>query len=597
MNSIYSLVREAQNNYTTGTTAISKYVDWSLYETIEKIDAYSNSTHTSGSTDALGREKPFFNITTAATNIWYRATDIDRKDIKIKADKSSNILAAFLANVHLQDYMKRENFGMFLNSWGRTLAKYGSAVVKFVEKKDGLHTTVVPWNRLIIDSVDFDNNIKIERLFLTPAQLSANKAYDREAVKSLLTAFTTRKTMDGQQKDNKSDYIEVFEVHGMLPVSYLKKDDEEVDEDDESEYVQQMHVISYLQGEKTGDYDDFCLVSGREEKDPYMITHLIPEDGRVLGIGAVEHLFEAQWMTNHSMKAIKDQLDLASKLIFQTSDPSFVGQNVLEAIETGDIMVHSVNQPLNQVANNSHDITSLQNYASQWKVLGQEITSTPNAISGDTMPSGTAYRQVAVLNQEAHSLFEMMVENKGLHLEEMLRTFVLPYLKKKMDTSKEISATLSGYDLEKIDFLYVNSQANKIKNDIAKKTILEGKIFEGVDENKIKQDIQQGLAIQGNERFFIPSDIDDTTWKEVFDDLEWEVDVQITDEIFNKEAVLTTLTTILQTVATNPTVLQDGNMKMLFNKILENTGVVSSLEFSNSPTPSSQAPALSTGGN
>ncbi len=171
-------------------------------------------------------------------------------------------------------------------------------------------------------------------------------------VKFLLDALTTRKTTDGQQQDNNADYIELYEVHGEFPLSYLTGK-----EKDANEFVQQMHVISYV-GDGKGEFDDFTLVSGREKKNPYMITHLIEEDGRVMGIGAVEHLFEAQWMVNHSVKAIKDQLDLASKLIFQTSDPAFVGQNVLEAIESGDILIHSANQPLTQIANNSHDITA-----------------------------------------------------------------------------------------------------------------------------------------------------------------------------------------------------------------------------------------------
>jgi hypothetical protein len=48
----------------------------------------------------------------------------------------------------------------------------------------------------------------------------------------------------------------------------------------------------------------------RERKDPYMITHLIEEDGRTLSIGAVEYLFDAQWMQNHTVKNMKDLLDL-----------------------------------------------------------------------------------------------------------------------------------------------------------------------------------------------------------------------------------------------------------------------------------------------
>ena len=70
----------------------------------------------------------------------------------------------------------------------------------------------------------------------------------------------------------------------------------------------------------------------------------------------------------HSQKLIKDQLDLASKLIFQTSDGNFAGRNALTAIESGDILIHAINEPITQANNASHDITSLQNFGTSGKL-------------------------------------------------------------------------------------------------------------------------------------------------------------------------------------------------------------------------------------
>lgn len=577
---IFTKVRQNINNYINGKTTISKYVEWSLYDTIEQIDAYINSKHISGETDHLGREKPFFNIVTAATNIWYRATDIDRKDIRLKTKRMSDILLTFIANIHLQDFMNKSNFGQFLNNWGRSLSKYGSSIIKFVERDGELHASVIPWNRLIVDSVNFDSDITIEKLYLSPSQLRRNKSYSKDMVEALIDAQSTRKTQDGVAIDNKSNYIEIYEIHGEMPLSWLTDNEE-----DDDEYVQQMQVISYVACEEEGKEvnKDFTLFKAKESKHPYMITHLIEEDGRILGIGAVEHLFQAQWMTNHSQKLIKDQLDLASKLVFQTSDPNFVGQNILTAIETGDILTHSPNQSLTQIANNSHDITSLQNFAAVWNNQGKEITSTPDAISGATMPSGTAYRQVAVLNQEAHSLFEIMVENKSLALEQMLREFILPFIKKKMDTSEEISTSINSLGLYQIDKMYIDNQVAKIGNDLKKQTILSGKIFEGFNPEDIKSKLQDNLTSQGENRYFVPSDVSDTTWKELLNDFEWIPEVQISNENSNKEVIMTTLTTVLQTIANRQGQPFSPQEQLLFNKILEETGVVSSIELNSMP--------------
>lgn len=591
--SVCEIVRNRETNYVNGTTTISKYVQFSMYENIEKIEAYLNSKHISGEVDAMGREKPFFNIVTAAVNIWYRATDIDRKNIRIKATKKTDILGAFLATIHLQDWMKRDAFGVFLNDWGRALARYGSSVVKFIEASGQLNSSVIPWSRIICDTVDFDNDVKIEKLFYTPAQLYRKKGYDKAKVKALIECIReTRKLLGGEMQDTKSEYIPVYEVHGELSLATLKEAKGlQVNEGDEDIFMQQMHVVSFVAQDLAGEeYEDFTLTCGKEKEDPYMITHLIKEDGRTQAIGAVEHLFEAQWMNNHSVKAIKDQLDLASKLIFQTADGSFIGQNALDAMETGDILIHAENQPLTQLANDSHDITALMSYAQMWKNLGQEITNTPDALLGKNPPSGTAWRLNANVTQEAHSLYEIMTENKGLAIEEMMRRFIIPYLKKQMDTTDEIVATLDSVGLKKIDLMYVNAEVVRRNNAHLAEQMFNNVVAKDLDVAAEASKIQNELNSQGSDRFFAPSELGDTTWKELFADLTWEVEVEVTNESSDKEAVLATMTTVLQIIAGKNGAPMTENEKAVFNKILQIAGEISPLELTDEPAPKAETP-------
>ena len=575
-NGVLELVRKNETNYISGNTNISKYVDFSLCENINKIDAYINSRHISGKEDSMGREKPFFNIVTAAINIWYRATDIDRKDIKIRANSQKEIITSFLSTIHLQNWMRKENFGAFLNDWGRTLARYGSAVVKFIETGGELHSMVVPWNRLIVDQIDFDNDVVIEVLELSPSDLRKRKGYDKEMVDKLIDSTVSRETLDKTKKDNNSSFIKLYEVHGEMPLSWITNK-----ESDDDIFVQKMHVISFIAGKNKGEFDDFTLYKGKESKNPYMITHLIKEDGRTQSIGAVENLFEAQWMINHTKKQIKDQLDLASKLIFQTSDGNFVGQNALNSIETGDILIHAVNQPLKQVENNSHDITSLQNYGAEWKALGTEINGISEAMMGAPARSGTAWRQTEALLNESHSLFEMMVENKGIHIEKMLRVYVIPFLKKKMDTSKEIAATLDYQNINKLNAMFLPSELIRRNNERIKKTILSGEIAYETDPATEEQKIIEDLKNQGNQRFFKPSEVDTKTWKELFKDLEWEIEIDVTGEQADDKSDMATLASIFQTIASNPMALNDERVNLLFNKILMKTATVNPVELSN----------------
>lgn len=584
------LVRKAEEDFTSGTTTISKYVQRSLKEDIEKVYAYLESKHISGETDSQGREKPFFNVVLSARNIWFRATDIDRSNIKIRPTKNQDDVGALLATIHLRDWMRRENFGTFLNSWGINAAGFNETILKFIEQDGRLIPSVVPWSKIICDGVDFANNPKIEIIELTEAQLRKRKGYDKEIVNKLCDARATRETLDKEKKDNKDDYIKLYEVHGELPLSYLTGNSEDADE-----YVQQMHVISFLVSKETGQHDDFTLYSGREEKDPYMLTALLPEvDGSIALRGAVKTLFDVQWMGNHNVKTVKDQLDLASLLIFQTSDPSFVGQNALSAIQNGDILIHKTNEPLTML-NNKADIGALQAYGSQWKALGNEIVGISEQMLGVAPKSGTAWRQTESLLQESHSLFELMTENKGLYIEQAIREYVIPFLKKKMDSSEEVSATLAAHEITKLDARYVKNRAIQRSNAYIKE-----KLLNGVDVTPEEQALftagyaaeeQGALQEQGTQRFFKPSDLDDKTWKEIFKDLEWVVEVDVTNENVDKEA-LTTLNTLLG-IVTDPVRsagLQTPNGKLVFNKILQLTGAVSPAELADTPPPEPQAP-------
>lgn len=590
MQSIHEIIRQQEQDYITGDTTISEYVRFSPKENIDRIEAYLNSKHISGDKDSLGREKPFFNIVTAAVNVWYRATDIDRANIRIKATKSSQHTTALLADVKSKEWMRKSGFGVWLNDWGRTLVRYGSAVSKFVEKDGKLVATVVPWNRLIVDAIDFYGNPVIEKHYYTPAQLRKNKMFDQEQVESLIEiAQQVRRTIGKDQQDNKSDYIEVYELHGEFPLSMLGDESEEADET----YTQQVQICSFiLTDAKKGEYADFTLYKGKE-KNPYHITHLIKEDGRVMAIGAVEHLFEAQWMVNHNEKSIKDQLDLASKLIFQTSDPAYQGKNT-HALDTGSILYHEINQPLTQLNNTSHDIQSLLSSKSNWVQNSNEQVSAQDAMKGNTMPSGTAARQVEALQQESHSLFELMTENKGLALEEIWREFVIPHIKTKLNTKDEIVAVLDDMGVRQIDAIYLPNAAKKAENARIKKEMFK-LAASGLDENVpfpnpadvegTQARLTEEIKTFGNQRYFKPSEIGDKTWKDAFKDFEWDVEVEVTNEQNDKLANLTTLTTVLTQLAAMG---DSQGARTVLNKILEETGTFSPMELTQMAAPQPQ---------
>ena len=594
METVHEIIRQAETNYLNGTAKIGKYVDFSMHNTVETIIAYLNSkfTGSGGDKDSLGREKPFFNIVIASANIWFRATDIDRKDISIAPSGISQVAGAFLATIHLQEWMKKARFGTFLNEWGRVLARFGSAVVEFIERDDELICSVIPWNKLIVDPQDFSALPVIKKLYFTPAQLKRKKEYDQDIVQELLDARVSRRNIDRTNQDTLNNFIEVFEVHGELSQAvYNQSKGKDIKKGDEDIYFQQVHIVSYVGTGKRDrnnkeKYEDFTLYSGKEDKPRHMLTHLIEEDGRTLSIGAVEHLFDAQWMQNHTMKNIKDTLDIASLLVFQTADQQFVGRNLLNQLVAGDVMVwDKKGSELTQVNTSKYDITALQNFGQAWKNLGNEINGISESMLGENPPSGTAWRQTEALLQESHSLFELMIENKALALEEMLRVFIIPFLKKKLNNKNEIAATLEDHNLKKVDAMYIPNAAIKAYNRRAIEDILNGVQPSPFNQSMEEGAINQELSKLGGLRSFKPTvEINgkevEVEWKKVFKDLEWKLDINISGESKNKRATLETLSTTFQTIVSLAGRPMSPDERLVFNKLMSQADVVSPLELS-----------------
>ncbi len=579
--SVAEQVREMEAVDKSGFTTISKYVKLSPRENIDRTEAYYNSKHISGDKDAKGRKKPFANVVVPAANIWFRATDIDRNKIIIRPKKQKNAIEALLMTFSLQNWMEEENFGQFLNDWGLASAIHNSVVNKFIEQHNELSAQVISWNNLLFDAIDFKNNIKIEKLWFTPAQLKKKKEYDQDMVDDLLDNLTSRKTIGDQQQDNKDNYILVYEVHGELPLSLLT--DKESDEDT---YVQQMHIITY-QAKKSNskEFDEYTLFSGREAKDPYYLSHLLKKDGQSYAGGAVMNLFEVQTMMNHLAKQIKDILDLGSKIVLQTSDPAFQGKNMTSNIDTGDVLKHEPHQPVTRL-DITPNIVASQSFMSFWQSLGDRLNGISEAMQGDNPPSGTAWRQTQALLQESHSLFELMTENKGLALIEMLKEYVLPFFKKQLNHSNEIPLMLDEAGIKQIDSLYIPNEVMRRLNRKKIDTVLSGQIYdpstEATDAVSAQAEIQQNL--QGNQRFISPSDIDSKTWKEVFKDVGDDVYIDVTGEAKDVKGAMDTLTSLLE----SPAIQQDiGKQNMIINRILSLSGTISPLELqlNSSPPP------------
>lgn len=466
MNSIFAFVREQRNEYETNDVTIVEGLDYNQQKLIRRAELYYNSTFESGNTDSLGRDKPFYNINKHRVTLAKKATDLDVKDIQVESEGYSDFMPSFLFGKENRNWMRDSKFGVFLNKMGKTRAKFGGVLVKKTEHDGKLELHVVPWKDVITDQTNILSGVIIERHFYTPSELKAMAGVWDNVDEAIRLAERNKNDESlTEQKKTPGNYIEVYEIHGDLPIAYLK-DPEKVEEEDWQEYVPQVHIVAGVDemsenedpasGEKTITEEGIVLFSGKEKEKPYKYLSWDEVDGRALGVGVIEDSFEAQVWTNDAILKEKRAMELGSKMIFKTTDKK-IGRNILTDMDDGDVVQLSEGKDLNTVNTLSNALPEFQNLIEKWKDQADRVTSTFEANTGEALPSGTPYRLGGMLNQEANSTFVDRLEEMGLFIEELYEDWIMPYLEKQLEKAHTLNGEFSKEELDQIDEAYVSA--------------------------------------------------------------------------------------------------------------------------------------------
>jgi len=546
-----SIITEAQqliNNYSDESIEIIDGLIFNARDVIKKIEYYTNSRYINGQEDNQGRYKPFYNVVNFRVNVATRATDFDTKDFQVYSENPKHYVKSMLFSKEIRNWMKKTNFAKTLNEFGYTRAKYGGVLVKRVMKDGELTLQIPEWKNVVFDQADM-NGTKAEKHFLTPIDIYNKKDvwdFVEENEDVIDKAFAT---------DNGKDYgtsarVCVLEIEGIYPNEYI-------DEDEEG-YSLQKHFVLMQSDEPV-----VCLHSEKRKESDYMYLDWLKASGRGLGIGVVEDGFEAQFATNDTILKQQDIMEAAAKIMFvHNSDEVSQIENISE-VDFGHMFKIGREDDFRLLNQTPSSLPALDNIIQQWDDQLSKTTSTFEAITGETMPSGTPFRALAVQNQEAQSIFNYRKEEAGIFWRELFVKWVIPHIKKGLTREHILRSDFSDEELKMIDKAFTVKKANQYVIEQA----INGKVTTPEDYQKLI-DGQKELLNQGirNERFV-------TIPEGYFKDAEFQIDVITTGEQINKGVMFETITNIINTVATNPAVLDDPRLSQLFAKVVELSGI------------------------
>lgn len=556
---IFVELNRQNENYNNGHITLIDGLTFSQWQTLKKIEFYSNSKYLTGDKDELGRDKPFYNIVNYRVNVAVRATDIDVKDIKIISDNPNFAEYAFLYNHEAYEWMKQSDFSLFLNQFGQTRARYGGVLVKKCQYKEPgeqeeLEIEVVPWKNVITDPVDICNGVITEKHYMLPNELAEKRDVWENIDKALKLSSKMEKNMQKGVAQTETNRIPVYEITGVFNETF---DPEIGEEGDETVFKLMRFVIAGEAGKQ------ILLFKEDLEESPYKYLSWEKIPGRGLGRGVVEEGFEAQRWTNDAVIGETNAMTLSGKVVMVT-DSEDVGNNAITDLVNGSVIKVKRGETVQSLSLLPSSFPEFNNLKTSWDTQVQRSTNTFDAVTGETMPSGTPLGSLAIQAQQASSYFDYKREEAGIFITELFNDWILPFLAKRINKEHILSSEFDNDEIMKMDEAF----ATHLVNQEVKAKILSGMIVSPEEYTAGIEFTKNKLAQRGNRRFLeVPSG-----W---FKDFKPKVSVIVTKELQDMDVEKKNLEYISMILARNPQAMQDPVMSKIIGRMAELSGILS----------------------
>lgn len=518
------------------------------YDTIRTIEFYTDSKYLEGQKDELGRDKPFYNIVNYRLNTAVKATPFDTKDIQLIPDGDENALKISLLNKELHDWYKEVNYDAIINEHQIARPKYGHLIVKKVMHEGQLKIETVDLRNVVVDPSDLYNTF-VELHYFTPSKLAKMKGkwdYVEDILSDKNKLSKKVKNAIGSESETTTDQIMIAEVYGEFPESEIYEDGDEYTYD-----LYRLYVC-----------EDYILDARKVTEFPYKDLAWEPVNGRSLGRGVVEDGFEAQIWSNDAVIKERDMMEHASKITYVTDDDE-VEDNMLVDYDSGSIVHVNDGKKLTMLNNVPSSLPQIQAILNKWDAQYERTSSSFESVTGETMPSRTPFRTVAMLQEAGSSSFKQKLQDYGIFQKEIHYDWILPYLIGKLKKEHMLVAEFTKDEFE----LYLDDFANHEVNNFLREATMKKKLILQEDLEALQEEAK--LRALSKRVMRIPDGY--------YNDIRYKVDIVTTGENMDKAAMFESLNNLMITVAQNPQIMTDPSLSKLFGKIIDLAGVGISL--------------------
>jgi len=289
---------------------------------------------------------------------------------------------------------------------------------------------------------------------------------------------------------------------------------------------------------------------------PYKKLDLFKIEGRALGLGITEILFDLQIRRNEMGNQKADSMRTTSKTLFQTADDNVDG-NMITDLLNGDII--NSKQPITQIDTTERNLGAFAQEENNIKQDTRDLTSAQEILTGESLPSRTPFRLGVLQLQQASKLFEFIKENNGIFLQEVFEEWVLPRFERDIDKDF-VFEIYNNKTLRAI----VETDVNRRLNEAIKKIVLATGAYPTKEE---VETVKAALMADADKPQFVE------IIKGYFKNFKKTLFIDVTGEQHNTAQEVETMTNMMQLLAQNPQIMQDPQLRDFLLAIAEKTGI------------------------
>lgn len=564
--SIFQYILEEETAWRTARVPLaSNWREWNMFEHVDRSFTLLNSRFYKGPQDYT---RPFDNIILPIRNANVRVEGFDVKDVQIYVDNAENYHKSFVARKKHDWWAKENAVDTAIDESVESYFDYGLTLLKNVNE---VRPEVVQLQQIAFcDQTDIlagpiclKHNYSISELLDFKGKWN-NREIDKAVLMSRFTQDAIGATGDITKTPGK--YVEVYELHGMFPESWLGAEKLGDEWEDTGKYSPQVHIVTYYISPTDRSKIGITLFKGKEPKPIFKALMRDPIYGRACGRGGIEELFHPQIWTNSETMHIQQMLEATSKVLLKSNKKKVAQLNNFSNMKHGQIIDLDGDGTLEQLVLQPINKNHFDNAVNRWEQKARVIGAASDPALGLNPVSGTPLGTTEIVTAQGQGVHEYRRGKIATFWGEVYKDWVLPRLSSELQKSDKWLDDLTLDELQDI----VEKTAVKEANKRIKKMLLsEGKMLSEEEVAQFTESVKGELMKGGEKRFL-------EIIKDEFKNLDLDVEFNIAGKQKNMVEIVSKLNSVFRTLFT-PGAIQalqaSPELSGLLNQVLEAGGM------------------------